>query len=201
MAKASANLFPYVHLVPAAAPASPAAGSQRLYLDSGDGNKLKRVDSGGTVTTVEGGGGSAAFIGAAAVRTTTQSIPTATYTAVILNGTEEYDTSSIHDPSTNASRFTIPSGLGGKWRFAANIEFAGSTSGQRVVGWSKNGTMLGNRYIDCRPSLTTAAYGPVISTSCDLLLAATDYIEASVFQDSGGALNVVSARVTCQYLG
>jgi hypothetical protein len=57
MAKASANLFPYVHLVPAAAPASPAVGSQRLYLDSADSNKLKRKDSSGVVTTVEGGGG------------------------------------------------------------------------------------------------------------------------------------------------
>ena len=57
MAKASANVFPYVHLAPAAAPASPAAGSQRLYLDSGDSNKLKRKDSAGTVVTIEGGGG------------------------------------------------------------------------------------------------------------------------------------------------
>jgi hypothetical protein len=59
VAKASANLFPYVHLVPAAAPASPAAGAERIYLDSGDGNKLKRKNSSGTVTTVEGGGGTA----------------------------------------------------------------------------------------------------------------------------------------------
>lgn len=57
MAKASDNLFPYVHLVPAAAPAAPAAGAERIYLDSGDGNKLKRKNSSGTVTTVEGGGG------------------------------------------------------------------------------------------------------------------------------------------------
>lgn len=56
MAKASDNLFPYVHLVPAAAPAAPAAGAERLFLDSGDSNKLKRKNSAGTVTTVEGGG-------------------------------------------------------------------------------------------------------------------------------------------------
>lgn len=57
MAKASDNVYPYVHVAPAAAPASPASGSQRLFLDSGDGNKLKRKDSTGTVTTIEGGGG------------------------------------------------------------------------------------------------------------------------------------------------
>lgn len=54
MAKASDNQFPYVHLVPAAAPANPSAG-ERLYLDSADGNKLKRRSTAGVVTVVEGG--------------------------------------------------------------------------------------------------------------------------------------------------
>jgi hypothetical protein len=67
MAKASDNVFPYVHVAPAAAPASPSAGSERLYLDSADGNKLKRKDSSGTVTTIEGG--SAAVPTASATRT------------------------------------------------------------------------------------------------------------------------------------
>jgi hypothetical protein len=60
MAKASDNLFPYIHLTPAAAPAAPAAGAERLYLDSADGNKLKRMNASGTPTTIEGGGGGGA---------------------------------------------------------------------------------------------------------------------------------------------
>lgn len=60
MAKASDNLFPYLHLVPAAAPASPAAGAERLFLDSGNGNKLSRKNSSGTVSVIESAGGSAA---------------------------------------------------------------------------------------------------------------------------------------------
>lgn len=75
MAKVSANLFPYLHLVPAAAPASPAAGAERLYLDSGDGNKLKRKNSSGTVTTIEGAGGG----GAVPTRVRTQGAATADY--------------------------------------------------------------------------------------------------------------------------
>lgn len=59
MAKASDNVFPYIHLAPAAAPASPASGSQRLYLDSADGNKPKLKDSAGVVTTIGGSGGGA----------------------------------------------------------------------------------------------------------------------------------------------
>jgi hypothetical protein len=62
MAKASENLYPYVHLVPAAPPASPAAGSQRLFLDSGDSDKLKRMDSSGAVTNIGGGGSGGAAI-------------------------------------------------------------------------------------------------------------------------------------------
>lgn len=56
MAKASDNVFPYIHLAPAAAPSAPAAGSQRLYLDSGDSNKPKLKDSAGVVTALGGSG-------------------------------------------------------------------------------------------------------------------------------------------------
>lgn len=54
MTTASNNPFPSVLVVEGSAPASPAAGDQRLFIDSAD-HKLKRKDSSGTVTTVEGG--------------------------------------------------------------------------------------------------------------------------------------------------
>lgn len=57
MAKASDNLFPSVLLDEGSAPSNPSAGTQRLFIDSAD-HQLKRVNSAGTVTTVEGGGGS-----------------------------------------------------------------------------------------------------------------------------------------------
>lgn len=59
MAKASDNAYPSVLIVPGAAPVAPGAGQQRLFLDSADGNKLKRRDSAGSVVTVEGGAGGA----------------------------------------------------------------------------------------------------------------------------------------------
>lgn len=55
MAKASDNPYPSILTVPGAAPAAPAAGQQRLFLDSADGDRLKRVDSSGTVVPVEAG--------------------------------------------------------------------------------------------------------------------------------------------------
>lgn len=54
--KAEDNPFPYVTLVEGTTPAAPAAGRQREFIDSAD-HKLKRVNSAGTVTTVEGGSG------------------------------------------------------------------------------------------------------------------------------------------------
>jgi hypothetical protein len=57
MAKASDNPYPSLLVVEGSAPASPAAGNQRVFIDSAD-HKLKRKNSSGTVTTIEGGGGS-----------------------------------------------------------------------------------------------------------------------------------------------
>lgn len=53
MTKASDNLFPKVLIVEGSAPSSPSAGDQALFIDSAD-HKLKRKNSSGSVTTVEG---------------------------------------------------------------------------------------------------------------------------------------------------
>src|ERR1051326_8886897 len=53
MVKASDNEFPSLLILEGSAPASPGAGDQRVYIDSSD-HKLKRKNSGGTVTTIEG---------------------------------------------------------------------------------------------------------------------------------------------------
>lgn len=58
MAKASDNEFPSILIAEGTTPATPAAGNHRLFVDSADG-LLKRVDDGGSVSTVEGGGGGA----------------------------------------------------------------------------------------------------------------------------------------------
>lgn len=53
MTKASDNEFPSLLVKEGSAPSSPAAGDQRVYIDSSD-HKLKRKNSSGTVTVVEG---------------------------------------------------------------------------------------------------------------------------------------------------
>src|SRR5881392_3327219 len=56
MVKASDNEFPSFLVKEGTAPASPAAGDQRLFIDSAD-HVLKRKNSSGTVTSVESSGG------------------------------------------------------------------------------------------------------------------------------------------------
>lgn len=56
MAKASDNQFPSVLFGEGTVPTSPGAATQRIYIDSAD-HKLKRVNSSGTVTSVEGSSG------------------------------------------------------------------------------------------------------------------------------------------------
>lgn len=55
MAKGSDNKFPKVIITEGSVPSSPTSGDQKLYIDSAD-HKLKRVNSGGTVTTIETSG-------------------------------------------------------------------------------------------------------------------------------------------------
>jgi hypothetical protein len=55
MTKASDNPFPSILVEEGAEPSAPAAGKQRLYIDSST-HKLKRTDSSGTDVTIEGSG-------------------------------------------------------------------------------------------------------------------------------------------------
>ena len=73
-----------------------------------------------------GAGTSSAFRGAKAIAAA-QSIPASASTPLVF-ATEEYDTSGIHDTVTNPSRFTIPAGMAGVWRFTGTVSFAASSS-------------------------------------------------------------------------
>src|SRR5262245_20476787 len=54
MTKASDNAYPSILITEGTEPSAPAAGKQRLYIDSTT-HKLKRTDSSGTDVTIEGG--------------------------------------------------------------------------------------------------------------------------------------------------
>jgi hypothetical protein len=166
----------------------------------GTAGQVLQVNSGATAP--EWGSVSAAsFTGAKATSSdATQSIANNTNTTVNWNA-EEYDTSSIHNTVTNNSRLTIPAGLGGYWSVTSKITFAGNNTGARQLRLNKNGALVANFLVP----ITGSGEQSIILTNT-LNLAAADYLEIVVYQNSGGALNLnlsgaEGSYFLCEYLG
>ena len=131
---------------------------------------------------------SLSFVGASAYFSTNQSISSGTFTAVTWD-VENYDTDSIHSTSTNTSRFTIPTGKSGYWRFTSQIRWANNSSGGRYLQIAKNGTGL----VYTENEADTRAFTQSITKT--LSLTAGDYLELFVLQTSGGSLNIENDQV------
>ena len=125
-------------------------------------------------------------------RSSTQSISTATQTAVQWNA-EEWDTATLHDNSTNPSRLTAATA--GLHRVTARVVFAAAASGIRQASLWANGVGTGT-LLD-----TANDYSPGTGGTSRLLLTATvdlaaaEYVEAACYQNTGGNVNVAGAAI------
>lgn len=135
----------------------------------------------------------------AALRTTNQSIPSGVWTAVSFTDADDYDTVSLHNPSSNASRFTIPGGMTGLWEFKVNTAWAASAVNDRGIQIWKNGTVL--RTLPVLPSAGGGSVVTVLAAAYEDVFAVGDYVEWAVSQDTGSALNMTLARATARFLG
>jgi len=111
-----------------------------------------------------------------------QNIANGTPTKLAFNA-EYFDTDSFHDNTTNNSRLTIPED--GKYLCGVSFTIAG-TSGHVNVGILLNNTA--NIALAALGNISGASIAPAVSTIADL--DADDYIEANVYQDSGGTVAV-----------
>jgi len=109
--------------------------------------------------------------------------------------TEAFDTDAIHSTTSNTSRFTVPSGKGGKWMFLFFIAWQAGTYTEIVSRWYKNGVQQGDRTVG-RQGGAAGNISPVIFN-----LSAADYIEVFTYQDSGGNKNTESPFMYVAYLG
>ena len=125
--------------------------------------------------------GGATLVGCSLTRTSDPSIADSTWTTITYNS-ENYDTDAFHDNTTNSSRITIPTGKGGKYQIFCNIIWANSSVGDRQMRLIKNGSELLRTY-GPKPNGTTTYILYTVES-----LAATDYIEIQITQNSGGAL-------------
>jgi hypothetical protein len=141
----------------------------------------------------------APFAGCSAAGTGYQTVSTATFTAITFNATDLFDTDGFHDPSTNASRMTVPSGKAGKYAFTSRIYFdTASSTGRRIFALYKNGAVVEDAQVEY------AVVSRIIGLNTGIInLAEGDYIEAYAFQGSGGNLDVYRpyCSFSIQYLG
>jgi len=177
-----------------------------IYSSSGSTPARLGIGSTGQVLTVAGGipswatpsSGTPTFVGVKAQKNAVQSIANNTDTVVTFAGTDTFDTNGYHDPATNNTRFTIPSGKGGYYLVTGNWGFASNATGNRECYFNLNGSFgFNGGGIPAQPtSATVGTYSAIVNLSVG------DYIEMYVNQTSGGALNAnTSCLVSMQFLG
>jgi hypothetical protein len=130
-------------------------------------------------------------------RSTAKSIPTGTDTAIDYDSTD-YDPYGLHDPAVNPTRLTVPvgSGLAGKWLFMGLNAFASNATGYRTGNNVKNAvTNLGHMRLNAVNGQFT-----ILETYAVADMAEGDYMENTVHQNSGGALNSSSGLVGSWYV-
>lgn len=152
-------------------------------------------DSAGAVTNPFSGGGTAH--GAVAVRTTDQTgVVTSTDTLVVFNGTDVFDTDGFHDPTTNASRMTIPTGLDGKYLVTASVTWDTNATGARQI-WFKHSAGGGgvNGFVRAGGNANIVS----LSSSAILALTAGQYVEVICWQDSGANRTLSGSIVQLQF--
>lgn len=112
-----------------------------------------------------------------------QSIPNNTDTA--LNWNSEFaDTDGGHDTVTNNTRYTAQTS--GIFLCQAHAAFAGNATGKRDIMFRRNDGIVYGRN-GMMPNSAANAY---ISTAAYVPMTAGMYVEAMVYQNSGGSLNI-----------
>lgn len=123
-------------------------------------------------------------------RTSAQSLTNNTPYTIAYDASDIRDPDGFHDPVTNNTRMTVPTGKGGLYRLTVYVNFAGSATGQREVYYAINAASVNLHY---GPS---PSGGLAVSTMAEFELTAGQYVEVLVIQGSGGALNLNSSRAS-----
>jgi hypothetical protein len=118
-----------------------------------------------------------------------QTIASGTVTVLALPN-EAYDTANLHDPAAN-TRLVAP--VAGIYAITANVKWRASGGGtQRFATLRKNGILSDLNTVQVAPVNSTLQFTSEV-VSGQFALAAGDFVEVFVLQDSGAALNVVNA--------
>jgi hypothetical protein len=171
-------------------------------------NTPARLGIGSTsqVLTVSGGvpvwgSASSSYSGVQLYKTADQTISDSTNTTMNW-ASEDIDVGGYHDNVTNNSRITIPSGKGGYYFVYTIAAWASNSSGKRIARFLKNGSA----YRDGSNPFTLVNVGGGNSSETTqylglvMSLAAGDYVEVQVWQNSGGNLSTFYSSLFGAYL-
>ena len=118
------------------------------------------------------------------------SLTNATWTNMLF-ASEEYDTSGMHSTTTNTGRLTVPAGEGGLYLIQASVMLSSFANKGAALQVRKNGAGSTAPTLQAATGLfdtLTANLIPTCTLSGMVRLAAADYLELYVIQNSGGAL-------------
>lgn len=119
-----------------------------------------------------------------------QTINNTTTTALQFDNETE-DVGGIHDNAVNNTRMTAPAGGAGVWEFGVNAEVAANATGRRELSLRVNGSVFIASVSDPSPSGTNVSR---LHLTTFYRLAVGDYVEAVLWQNSGGGLNISVAN-------
>lgn len=108
---------------------------------------------------------------------------------ILTFNTERFDTGGLHSTSANTSRLTAVTA--GKYLIFADVQWTFNASGDRMVALLLNGATTIAK--DQAEPVSGSTLLTVQSLSTIYHLAANDYVEVQVYQNSGGALNAEAA--------
>jgi len=123
-------------------------------------------------------------------KTANQSIANSAWACLTWNA-EAFDSDTMHDNATSNSRITFTTA--GTYEVTLNCMWANSTAGIRNHSVEKNGTTTQGSGTTVIEPFATAPVGATyngVNATVTASFAAGDYIQAFVFQSSGGALNL-----------
>ena len=111
------------------------------------------------------------------------------------DATEIYDTDNIHSLSTNTSRFVAP--VAGLYLLSGGNYWALNGLGARGLELAINGTTsINQQWMTADPN-----FGTRLSITGVAMMAANDYAELGVFQNSGSSQSATNIRFSIHFLG
>lgn len=143
----------------------------------------------GNVRGAVGPAGPASSPPYAIVQRTGQSMPVG-YTTVSFNAADVSDVNNWHDPAVNASRITP--GVAGVYEVSVYCDWASDSTSRRATLLLVNGVVVQS---DWR-AMGGESVGTMASHFDGLVLAAGDYVEIQVHQNTAAALVLTTCRAT-----